>query len=65
MTGQERIRAALAGETADRVPFVPNIWQWFYVNQYNGTLPAALDGISDPVEALRAMGADVFSKFDG
>jgi hypothetical protein len=65
MTGQERILAALSGEMPDRVPFVPNIWQWFYVNQYNGTLPAAFEGMSDPVQALKAMGADIFSKFDG
>jgi hypothetical protein len=46
------------------VPFVPNIWQWFHVNHYNGTLPAALAGMTDPVQVLKVLGADVFSKFD-
>ena len=65
MTGKSRILAALAGEKPDRVPFVPNVWQWFYVNQARGALPDELAGFSDPVDVLRFMGADVFSKFDG
>lgn len=65
MTGQTRILAALAGERPDRVPFVPNIWQWFYVNRSRGALPDQLSGFSDPVDVLKFMGADVFSKFDG
>jgi hypothetical protein len=65
MTGKERILAALAGERPDRVPFVPNIWQWFDVNDFNGTLPEELQGARSAVEALKRMGADVFSKFDG
>jgi hypothetical protein len=64
MTGKERILAALAGEKPDRVPFVPNIWQWFDVNDFNDTLPEELQGAKNAVEALRRMGADVFSKFD-
>jgi hypothetical protein len=65
MTGRQRILAALAGEIPDRVPFVPNIWQWFHMNRGAGRLPAALAGAGDPVEALRLLGADVLSKFDG
>ena len=65
MTGKERILMTLAGEMPDRVPFVPNIWQWFYVNQERGTLPAVLAQAKNPVEALRVLGADVMSKFDG
>jgi hypothetical protein len=64
-TGKERILASLAGEKPDRVPFVPNIWQWFYVNEYNGTLPAAFQNARSPLDVLRALGADIFSKFDG
>ena len=63
--GKERILATLAGEIADRIPFVPNIWQWFYVNQYNGTLPEEIRNTAHPVDALRWMGADIFSKFEG
>ena len=65
MTGKERILNALSGEKPDRIPFVPNIWQWFYVNHYNDTLPDATGAAQSPVEVLRGMGADVFSKFDG
>ena len=65
MTGKERILAALAGEKPDRVPFVPNIWQWFYVNELQGTLPESIREAKNPVDVLRSMGADIFSKFDG
>jgi hypothetical protein len=65
MTGKERILAALAGDKADRVPFVPHIWQWFYVNEYNGTLPPEAQGATHPVDVLRRLGADIFSKFEG
>ena len=65
MTGRERILAALCGQRPDRVPFVPNIWQWFHVNRGQGTLPKSLCECRDPVDALRQIGADVFSKFDG
>jgi hypothetical protein len=65
VTGRERILAALGGELADRVPFVPNIWQWFHVNELRGTLPEALRGCRHPIEALRVLGADVLSKFEG
>jgi hypothetical protein len=64
MTGKERILAALAGEKPDRVPFVPNVWQWFDVNDFDGTLPVELQGAQNAVEALKRMGAEVFSKFD-
>ena len=65
MAGKERILKTLRGECADRVPFVPNIWQWFHANRLSGKLPVSLQGLSDPVDALRHLGADVFSKFDG
>jgi hypothetical protein len=65
MTGRERILATLAGHTPDRVPFVPNLWQWFHVNQASGTLPDELKHTTTPIEALRTLGADVMSKFDG
>ena len=65
MNGKERLLAALAGEQPDRVPFAPNIWQWFHANDYQGTLPAAIGRAASPVEVLRGLGADIFSKFDG
>ena len=65
MTGKERLLAALAGDNCGRVPFVPNIWQWFYVNRQRGTLPDVLHACRGPVDALRVLGAEVMSKFDG
>ena len=65
MNGKDRLLAVLAGEKPDRVPFAPNIWQWFHVNDYDGTLPPAIGAAASPVEVLRGMGADIFSKFDG
>ena len=65
MNGKERILTALSGGNPDRVPFVPNIWQWFHVNKSRGTLPDELQGAATPVEALRRLGAEVMSKFDG
>ena len=65
MTGKQRILQTLRGEIPDRAAFVPNLWQWFHVNRLRGTLPAALEGLENPVDALRAMDADVLSKFDG
>ena len=64
MTGKERILAAVSGERPDRVPFAPNIWQWYHANDYNGTLPEEVRGRRSPVEVLRRLGADVLSKFD-
>jgi hypothetical protein len=65
MTGKERILAALSGERPDRVPFVPNIFQWFYVNKYRGTLPEHLGWAQDPIDVLHDMGADIYSTHDG
>jgi len=65
MNGKERILTVLAGDLPDRVPFVPNVWQWFFANQAEGTLPDELRSCADPVAMLRAIGADVLSKFDG
>lgn len=65
MTGRARILSTLRGESPDRVPFVPNLWQWFHVNRTRGTLPVELQDCPSPLSALRRLGADVMSKFDG
>ncbi len=65
MTGKERCLAALSGELPDRVPFIPNIFQWFYVNKYRGTLPEHLGWTQNPVDVLNEMGADIYSTHDG
>jgi hypothetical protein len=65
ISGKERILNAIAGEKVDRVPFIPNIWQWFYVNKEQDNLPEHLHIMEHPVDVLRWMGADIFSKFEG
>jgi len=64
MTGRERILHAFRGEAADRVPFAPNIYQWFHVHHANGTLPAELEGAGHPFDALRSLGADILARWD-
>jgi len=65
MTGKQRILDTLAGLQPDRVPFVPNIWQWFYVNYHRHSLPDELVSCRDPLDVLRHLDADILSKFDG
>ncbi len=64
MNGKQRLVAALAGKKSDRVPFAPNIWQWYQANDYNGTLPVEAAEAGSPVAVLRNLGVDIFSKFD-
>ena len=65
ISGKERILNTIAGEKVDRIPFIPNIWQWFYVNKEQDNLPEHLHSMDHPVDVLRWMGADIFSKFEG
>jgi len=64
MTGRERIIAAFRGEPVDRVPFAPNIYQWFYYHYRNGTLPLDVAGAEHPFEVLRFLGADILARWD-
>jgi hypothetical protein len=64
MTGRERILAAFRCDYVDRVPFAPNIYQWFYSRRAAGTLPHELQGMEHPFEALRALGADILARWD-
>jgi hypothetical protein len=64
-TGKQRLLAILARQPHDRVPFMPNIWQWFYHHQYAGTLPPQLQGCKSYIDALRLLGADLFHKLAG
>lgn len=64
MTGRERIIAAFRGEPVDRVPFAPNLYQWFYYHYRNGTLPAAVAGAEHPFDVLRYLGADILARWD-
>ena len=64
MTSRERILGAFRGESIDRVPFAPNIYQWFHVRRANGTLPSELEGMEHPFEVLRFLGADILARWD-
>ncbi len=64
MNGKQRLLAALRGETADCVPFSPNINLWFYYHRARGTLPPELAGCRHPFDALRCLGADILARWD-
>lgn len=64
MKGRERILAAFAGEAPDAVPFAPNVYQWFYNHQREGTLPAELAQARHPIDVLRSLGADILVRWD-
>ena len=64
MTGKERILATFRGEPADRVPFAPNLYQWFYYHLVNNTLPPELADAKHPFDALRCLDADILARWD-
>ena len=65
MLGKQRLLATLGRRPHDRVPFMPNIWQWFYHHQYAGNLPPELKGCNSYIDALRLLDADIFHKLAG
>lgn len=65
MTGKERIDCVMAGARPDVVPWAPNINQWFYANQYNGTLPDDLRNCRTPIEAVQWLGGEIITRWDG
>lgn len=62
MTGRERIIEVLKGNLPDRVPFSPNIGQWFEYHNKHGSLPEALIDCRDETEVMIKMGCDVFGR---
>ena len=46
MTERERILAAIRGEIPDRMPWVPRLEFWYRARVRNGTMPAALRGLT-------------------
>ncbi|MCS7225058.1 MAG: hypothetical protein NZ959_10975 [Armatimonadetes bacterium] len=62
MTGKERIFAVLEGKVPDRVPFSPNIGQWFDYHKAKNTLPEELSDCETEWEAMTALGCDIFSR---
>lgn len=62
LTGTQRLLEVVAGRLPDRVPFAPNIGQWFSARQAAGQLPRELADCPDEVEAMKRLGADIFSR---
>ena len=62
MTSRERLLAVLGGQLPDRVPFAPNIWQWFEYHKLQGSLPKELQVCDSHLEASRVLGVDIFSR---
>lgn len=62
MTGRERVLAVLRREKPDRVPFCPNIGQWFDYHKARASLPDELEGCQDELDAMIRIGCDIFSR---
>ncbi len=62
MTPRANLLRTLRGEEPAWVPFAPNIWQWFDHHRAHGILPPELAGCRDHIDALIAIGADVFTR---
>lgn len=62
VTSKERLSAVLEGRVPDRVPFAPNIWQWFEYHKLHGSLPKELQECESHLEATRVLGVDIFSR---
>ncbi len=46
----------------DRVPFAPNIWQWFEYQRRHGLLPEELKECESHLDVMRVLGVDVFAR---
>ena len=62
MNSRERILSVLQGEIPDRVPFSPNIWQWYEYQKLHGLLPAELESCRNQLDVQKLMGVDIFSR---
>lgn len=62
LTRKENLRRVLAGQTPAWVPFALNFAQWFAHHQKFGPLPAELAGCGDYLDAMKALGCDIFSR---
>ena len=62
LTRKENLRRVLRGEPQVWVPFAINFGQWFAHHQQFGSLPPALRGCTDYIDAQKALGCDIFSR---
>jgi len=52
----------LRGEVPDRVPFSPNIWQWYEYQKLHGLLPEELSSCKSQMDIQKLLGVDIFSR---
>ncbi len=62
MTSRHRLLTVLKGGIPDRVPFAPNIGQWFEYHKANNTLPDELSDCQTEWDAMEALNCDIFSR---
>ena len=62
MTRKENLRRVLRGAMPNWVPFAPNFQQWFTHHKTFNILPAELRGCADYIDAMKALGCDIFSR---
>jgi hypothetical protein len=62
MTRKENLRLTLSGKKPQWVPFAPNFAQWFIHHKNFGLLPDELRGCADYIDAMKALGCDIFSR---
>jgi len=62
MNSRQRIMTVLQGGIPDRVPFAPNIWQWFEYQKLHSLLPPELAGCKTQLEVMKILGVDIFSR---
>ena len=52
----------LGRNSAGRVVYAPNYWQWFTHHAHHGSLPPELGHVEDQLGLIRHLGLDVFSR---
>jgi hypothetical protein len=62
LTRRANLLRALHGQEPDWIPFSLNFCQWFEHQRVHGTLPEALRGCTDHIDAHLRMGNDVFTR---
>ena len=62
MTRRDNLRLTLAGKIPRWVPFALNFAQWYEHHRRFESLPAELRGCGDYVDAMKALGCDIFSR---
>lgn len=62
MNSRERILKVLEGDIPDKVPFSPNIWQWYEYQKLHNLLPRELEHCKNQLDVQKYLGVDIFSR---